>query len=74
MLRSGVERQLMIVGEALGRLRTLDRPAADRIADLPRAVGLRNVLAHAYADVDDAVIWGLLSGPLRRMVEDMRSA
>jgi uncharacterized protein with HEPN domain len=73
LLRSGVERQLLIVGEALSRLRLLDRAVADRIPDLPRAVGLRNVLAHAYADVDDAVICGLLSGPLGRLIEDMQA-
>lgn len=74
MLRSAVERQLFIVGEALGRLRQIDPATAARIPDLPRMVGLRNILAHAYAGVDDAVIWGLLSGPLDKLIADMEAA
>ena len=73
MLRSAVERQLFIVGEALGRLRQIDPGTAARIPDLPRAVGLRNILAHAYSVVDDAVIWGLLSGPLNKLIADMEA-
>lgn len=74
MLRSAVERQLFIIGEALGRLRQIDPATAARIQDLPRAVGLRNILAHAYSAVDDVVIWGLLSGPLDKLIADMEAA
>lgn len=55
--RSAVERQLLIIGEALNSLRKLDPATAGRIPDLVRIIGLRNVLAHGYAVVDDAVVW-----------------
>ncbi|MGN8027627.1 HepT-like ribonuclease domain-containing protein [Microbacterium sp. 22242] len=55
--RSAVERQLEIVGEALGNLRKHDPETAAAIPDLHRIVGLRNVLAHGYAVVDDGVVW-----------------
>ncbi len=55
--RSAVERQLEIVGEALNSLRRQDVETAERIPDLNRIVGLRNVLAHGYAVVDDRVVW-----------------
>ncbi|REJ08082.1 DUF86 domain-containing protein [Microbacterium bovistercoris] len=55
--RSAVERQLEIVGEALNSLRRVDAETADQIPELHRIVGLRNVLAHAYAVVDDGVVW-----------------
>jgi uncharacterized protein with HEPN domain len=57
MLRSAVERQLEIVGEALSQLRKADPDTAARIPDLPKVVGLRNILIHAYADVDDDMVW-----------------
>ena len=57
MLRSAVERQLEIVGEAPSPLRKADPDTAARIPDLPKVVGLRNILIHAYADVDDDMVW-----------------
>jgi len=57
MLRSAVERQFEIIGEAFGRLRRIDPDVADRIADLPRIVAFRNVLIHGYASIDDAIVW-----------------
>jgi uncharacterized protein with HEPN domain len=64
LLRAAVERQLTIVGEALSRVRQIEPAVAERIADLPRAVALRNILVHGYADIDDAIVWGVVVGPL----------
>jgi uncharacterized protein with HEPN domain len=64
LLRSGVERQLAIVGEALNRLRKIDPTTASAIADLPRVVGFRNVLVHGYATVDTRVVWGIVEANL----------
>lgn len=55
--RSAVERQLEIVGEALNNLRRVDPETAEAVPDLNRIVGLRNVLAHGYAVLDDAIVW-----------------
>lgn len=55
--RSAVERQLEIIGEALNNLRKNDPATAAEIPNLNRIIGLRNILAHAYAVVDDSVVW-----------------
>jgi len=60
LLRSAVERQLAIVGEALTQLRRIDAATADAIADLPRIVGFRNILDHGYASVDIRIVWGAI--------------
>jgi uncharacterized protein with HEPN domain len=60
LLRSAVERQLEIVGEALNQLRKVDPKTAADIPDLPRAVALRNVLIHAYATVNDRLVWDVV--------------
>jgi uncharacterized protein with HEPN domain len=55
--RSAVERQLEIIGEALKNLRNADPDTAQQIPDIARIIGLRNILAHGYTVVDDAVVW-----------------
>ena len=57
MLRSAVERQFEIIGEACDQLAKTAPTLAERIPDLRRMVDFRNVLAHAYAIVDDALVW-----------------
>ncbi len=71
LLRAAIERQFTILGEALGRLRQLDAALGARISDLPRAVALRNLLVHAYADVDDRIVWGVVTGQLARLVAEL---
>ena len=57
LLRSAVERQLRIAGEALARLREIDPATAGQITNLASVVGFRNILAHGYATVSDEVVW-----------------
>jgi uncharacterized protein with HEPN domain len=73
LLRAAIERQFTILGEALGRLRLLDVATAARVSDLPRAVALRNLLVHAYADIDDRIVWGVVTGQLARLVAELES-
>jgi uncharacterized protein with HEPN domain len=60
LLRSGVERQLEVVGEALRRLSRTDPETASLIPDLEAVVGFRNVLAHGYDAVSDRVSWDIV--------------
>lgn len=64
LLRSAVERQCEVVGEALNRLSRLAPGVAARIPGLSQAVAFRNLLIHGYAVVDDAVVWRTVSEDL----------
>lgn len=75
MLRSAVERQFEIVGEALNRLSKEDEALAAEIPELGRIVAFRNILIHGYAQVDDKLVWQVvtdklpeLAGILRRLL------
>lgn len=57
VVRSATERQLEILGEALNRLRRDDADTAARVPDLDRIVGMRNILAHEYGDIDYEIVW-----------------
>ncbi|MEO7242639.1 MAG: HepT-like ribonuclease domain-containing protein [Variovorax sp.] len=72
-LRSAVERQFEIVGEALGALRRVDPLTAARIGALSRVVAFRNVLIHGYANVDHRVVWGVVEGQLQALRDELDS-
>jgi uncharacterized protein with HEPN domain len=64
MLRSAVERQFEIIGEALNQLSRASPHIAARIPDLSRAIAMRNVLIHGYAQVDNEAVWRTLRDKL----------
>lgn len=57
MLRSAVERQFEIVGEALSQLGRAAPDLAAGVPDLPRIVAFCNLLIHGYAAIDNRLVW-----------------
>jgi uncharacterized protein with HEPN domain len=57
MLRSAVERQLEILGEACSQLDKLGDQWRVQIPDLLLAIGLRNRIIHGYDTVDDEMVF-----------------
>ena len=75
LLRSEVERQLEIIGEALNAASKADESLVNIIPDLPRIVGPRNRLIHGDDSVDAEIVWDvvkhnvpILLGQLKRSV------
>ncbi|MFN0106700.1 MAG: DUF86 domain-containing protein [Bryobacteraceae bacterium] len=64
MLRSAVERQFEILGEALAQMAKRDAETAQAIPELRRIIAFRIVLIHGYATVDDKLVWGVVEGHL----------
>ena len=64
-IRSSVERQFILIGEALRRLDSVSPNLFSRIASARLAIDFRNLLAHDYSAVDDDVVFGVAcSDPL----------
>ncbi len=64
MLRSAVERQFEIIGEAVNALTRIDLATAQRLTRYERIIAFRNILIHAYADVDNRLVWDVLLNSL----------
>jgi uncharacterized protein with HEPN domain len=71
LLRSAVERQLEIIGEALNKASADWPQLAFEVPEIPRIVGLRNRLIHGYDAVDDELVWDVVVSkvpPLRTLL------
>ena len=53
-----VERDLMIIGEAIGKILKINDSV--QISSAKQIVGLRNMIVHAYDAIDPAVLWKIL--------------
>ena len=57
----------------MAQLARYDAEVAARISEYPRIIGFRNVLIHGYADVDDALVWGMLEADLPKLIAEVRA-
>lgn len=64
LLRSAVERQFEIMGEALNQLSRAAPDIASRIPEHQRIIAFRNILIHGYAEVDNTLVWGVIESKL----------
>ncbi|MGA2437472.1 MAG: HepT-like ribonuclease domain-containing protein [Acidobacteriaceae bacterium] len=71
MLRLAVERAFAIIGEALVQLTRLDAVLAARITESHSIIAFRNILVHAYAQVDDRIVWGIVQTKLPVLVREV---
>jgi uncharacterized protein with HEPN domain len=73
LLRSAVERQFEIIGEALNQLCKIESQWVDRIPDVPQIIAFRNVLIHGYASVNDLTVWRTIDESLPALYETVTS-
>jgi uncharacterized protein with HEPN domain len=71
LLRSGVERQFEIIGEAPNRLHRLDPELVAQVSDYQRIIAFRNVLARGYDAVSDEVVWDIVQGRLALLRQEI---
>jgi len=64
MLRSAVERQFEIIGEALNRLKREEPGLLSRIPDHRKIIAFRNILIHGYDVIEDDVVWDVATAHL----------
>jgi len=77
LLRSGVERQFLTIGEAAGQAASRFPELENDIGSLARIISFRNRLIHGYAVVSNDVVWAIahdelpeLRGVLESLLDD----
>lgn len=63
--QSAVERQLVIIGEALNKFRQSELEI--NIQNDKQIIGFRNRLVHAYDSIDNAIVWAIINVHLEKL-------
>jgi len=73
VLRSAVERELMVLGEALCQLHRAAPEIAEQIDRWKDIIGFRQILVHGYDVLELPVIWGIVQNDLPLLVTQVRA-
>ncbi|MEZ4705838.1 MAG: HepT-like ribonuclease domain-containing protein [Caldilineaceae bacterium] len=74
MMRSAVERQIEIIGEALNLALQADSSLEDTLPEAYKIIGMRNRIIHGYDSVDDMIVWDVVQtkiAALRSQLEQL---
>jgi uncharacterized protein with HEPN domain len=66
-IRSAVEREFIIIGEAVASLARIDPQLSTGVTQVRLIVGFRNQLAHDYASVDDETVLAIAERDVPRL-------
>lgn len=71
LLRSGVERQFEIMGEAINRLSKVNPDVTNQITDYQKIISFRNILIHGYTDIDNRLVWNIVEKKLPLLLKEV---
>jgi uncharacterized protein with HEPN domain len=67
--KGAVERHLGIIGEAVNKF--LKESSTNDLKNASQIISLRNRLIHSYDNVDDSIIWSILTRHLRPLKDEV---
>lgn len=73
LLKSGVERQFEVMGEALNQLSKIDRAVVEKVSDYQKIISFRNILIHGYTDIDDRLVWNIVETKLPAVLQEVKA-
>lgn len=68
--KGAVERHLGIIGEAVNKF--LKESEANELKNASQIISLRNRLIHSYDNIDDSIIWSILTRHLPPLKEEVK--
>lgn len=73
LVRSSVEREFIIIGEAISALSHRSPGLFDGIGHARRIIDFRNQLTHEYPNVVDSIVWAIADRDVPVLCEECRS-
>jgi uncharacterized protein with HEPN domain len=70
-LRHAIEHSFITIGQALRRLRDIDRHTYDRLTDQAEIIALSDKLIHEYDVIDDAKVWETVQESLPQLKREV---
>lgn len=70
-LKRAVERDLEIIGEAISRI--LRKEPSFTLSHSRNIIGTRNRIAHAYDNISDELIWGIITNHLPPLKNEVKA-
>jgi uncharacterized protein with HEPN domain len=69
LIRSAVEREFIIIGEALRQLSQRNPKLFTSIGQGSEIIGFRNKLTHEYITINNQLVWGVIQSELPDLIE-----
>jgi uncharacterized protein with HEPN domain len=70
--KSAVERQLLIIGEALVQIVKNYPEKEDMISERKRIIAFRNIIVHHYFGIDDKIVWDVINNKLDKLATEVQ--
>ena len=68
--RSSIEREFIIIGEALRRAIDLDPSIEHNVSEAATIIGFRNQLIHGYDVIKDEVVWRIIENDVAVLAKE----
>ena len=72
LFRSAVQRELMVIGEALYSLDKSKPDLAQRVPEHQAIITFRHILVHGYHRLDARIVWNVLTDKLSPLIEQLQ--
>ena len=73
LLRSAVEREFTIIGEAVRQLARHSAGTVESISDYQKIIGFRIVLTHDYRSVENDIVWDTIQTDIPQLIRQTRA-
>jgi uncharacterized protein with HEPN domain len=71
LVKSAIERQFEILGEALNRIKKIRPEILNEVSDWNRIISFRNIIVHGYDAIDDEIVFIVIKSKIPLLVGEL---